>query len=272
MTAHIVVPRAGRRAGHDEPRAPPRPASHELGFDGMVDHGRARDEGDQRDGRRREGASGRSPPAPTRSVSATISSTSPSSRCGDALVEAVRSKRLPEERLVSAASRASPRLPRRRLGRRSASIARPGAPPPAARCGSTATRGSTARCWSWSSSPRSGWLRAGFRSSPASGSARPCPRPSCERSTRAPSTPASCATARPRRHRARRPPPRMGARRDRRADGASGGCDRRRDRSPGLASGLVGDVCRDVRSGPRERGSCRRGAILGLATRGGAVR
>ena len=39
-------------------------------------------------------------------------------------------------------------------------------------------------CSSWSSSPRSGWLRAGFRSSPASGSARSCPTPSCGRSTR----------------------------------------------------------------------------------------
>ena len=213
-----------------------------------------------RGGRR---ASDRSP-APTRSASATTCSTSSVVAVRDALVDAVRSGRLPEERLVDAAgarrsarivgvgARRAPRRPGCRPDRRAACAAARGR-----------VRARRARRSSSSSCPRSAWRPVVCRSFPASGSRRWC------------RTPRSAASSEGRfdseldldgrqlvviardahRHEWERDA-------DRGADGANARCDRDRDRPPALAPAERGDLCRDARSRPRQRGSCSRGAIL----------
>ncbi len=264
---------ARRGPGHDEPRAPPRPPSQRARIRRPGRDGRARDEGDQRNGRRR----GRRHSGDRRRRRRALSRSRSLRRVrplGPACARGGRSLEAPSRRATRLRC-----LPR---GRDRSGVAPVGGPrrsrgrpcsPLGARCWSTATRESTARCSSSSSSPRSGWLQAGFRSCLASGSARSCPTPSCGRSTRDTFDPGFVRGGRSLV---------VIARDAHRHEWERAAIDALTARAPDaivveiglpqLASGRVGDVRRDVRSGPRERGSRRRGAILGLATRGGAVR
>ena len=145
----------------------------------------------------------------------------------------------------------------------------------AERCGSKERRGSTtAACSSSSSSRRSGWPRVVCRSFRASGSRAVVPDADVVRFD-AESFDAGrrAGDGAARDHRPRCASSRLGARRDRGADGARG-AERSSSRSASRSGVRTrsGDVRRDVRRRPRQRGSGRRGAILRPATRGGAVR
>ena len=101
-------PRArDRRAARDaQPRAPHRAAARGARLRRDGDHRRARDARGQRDRRRRGGGGARDRRrAPTRSASGTTSSRTTCARIRQALVDAVRAGRLPEERLAEAAAR-----------------------------------------------------------------------------------------------------------------------------------------------------------------------
>ena len=192
----------------------------------------------------------------------------------DALVAAVRGGELTEERLVEAAARVaavSAWASEHRVGGSGRSRRRSQRRAARAPSGGRGANGATRRSSS-SSSPRRAWPQGACPSSRASGfrpvvpDAEPRPLRCGERRPRPP-------TRRPpaRRHRARRAPTCVGAGRDRSAHGACARRDRHRDRRTALAPACRSDVRRDLRSGPGERRIGRRGAILGPATRGGAV-
>ena len=272
MTAHIVVRSLG-----DTPATMSREILHdllrgELGFDGLVVTGRPRDEGDQRDRRRRGGRRARDRrrrrralprPRPLRRVrrrACAMRSSRPSDRRG--FPRSVWSRRPRASAAVAAWAAGAPsgvvdrdagrRARRRAPDRGSTPLERPAR----RRARSRAGHGCRAPLPDSGRVVRRGRARRRGRVLRRAHRRRSTSRSTAGSSSSSPATRTAIAWE-------REAIERLTAARARR--------DRRRDRPSALAPARRRDVRRDLRRGPRERRSGRRGAILRAATRGGAV-